>query len=96
MGMGKELYEQFDAAKQLFMEAEEALGLPLRRLCLSGPEVELKLTEYTQPAILTVSIAALRVLASESSVRPVYVAGHSLGEYSALVSVGALAFRDAV
>ena len=96
VGMGKELYEQFDAAKQLFMEAEEALGLPLRRLCFSGPEAELKLTEYTQPAILTVSIAALRVLESESSVKPVCVAGHSLGEYSALVSVGALAFRDAV
>ena len=96
VGMGKELYEQFDAAKQVLMEAEEALGLPLRRLCFSGPEEELKLTEYTQPAILAVSIAALRALEAESALKPTCVAGHSLGEYSALVSVGALAFRDAV
>ncbi len=96
VGMGKDLYEQFDAARQVFMEAEEVLGLPVRRLCFSGPEAELKLTEYTQPAILTVSIAALRVLEAECSVKPMLVAGHSLGEYSALVSVGALAFKDAV
>jgi [acyl-carrier-protein] S-malonyltransferase len=96
VGMGKDLYEQFDVAKQAFMEAEEVLGLPLRNLCFSGPEEELKLTEYTQPAILTVSIAALRVLESESSLQPFCVAGHSLGEYSALVSVGAISFRDAV
>lgn len=96
VGMGRALYEQFDVAKQVFMEAEEVLGLPLTRLCFSGPEDELKLTEYTQPAILTVSIAALRVLESQSSMKPFCVAGHSLGEYSALVSVGALTFRDAV
>ena len=96
MGMGKDLYEQFDAAKRVFTEAEEALKLPLRRLCFSGPEEDLKLTEYTQPAILTVSIAALRVLQSEFSITPICVAGHSLGEYSALVSVGAFAFADAV
>ncbi len=96
VGMGRALYEQFDVAKQVFMEAEEVLGLPLTHLCFSGPEDELKLTEYTQPAILTVSIAALRVLESQSSMKPFCVAGHSLGEYSALVSVGALTFRDAV
>lgn len=96
VGMGRELFDRFDAAKQVFMEAEEVLGLPLRRLCFSGPEAELKLTEFTQPAILTVSIAALRVLESEYPINPMCVAGHSLGEYSALVSVGALAFRDAV
>ena len=96
VGMGKDLYEQFDVAKQAFMEAEEVLGLPLRNLCFSGPEEELKLTECTQPAILTVSIAALRVLESECSLKPFCVAGHSLGEYSALVSVGAFSFRDAV
>lgn len=96
VGMGRELCDQFDAAKQLFLEAEEVLGLPLRRLCFTGPEAELKLTEYTQPAILTVSIAALRVLEAECCLKPLCVAGHSLGEYSALVSVGALAFGDAV
>ncbi len=96
VGMGKGLYEQFDAAKRVFIEAEEVLELPLRRLCSSGPESELKLTEYAQPAILTVSIAALRVLEFESDLRPLCVAGHSLGEYSALVSAGALAFADAV
>jgi [acyl-carrier-protein] S-malonyltransferase len=96
VGMGKDLYERFDAAKRIFLEAEEASQLPLRRLCFSGPEEELKLTEYTQPAILTVSVAALRVLEAEFSLQPLCVAGHSLGEYSALVCVGALAFADAV
>ena len=96
VGMGKDLCERFDVAKRVFIEADEVLGLPLRRLCFSGPEEELKLTEYTQPAILTVSIAALRALESETRVEPVCAAGHSLGEYSALVGVGALAFADAV
>ncbi len=96
VGMGKDLYERFDAAKRIFLEAEEAAQLPLRRLCFSGLEEELKLTEYTQPAILTVSVAALRVLESEFAIQPLCVAGHSLGEYSALVCVGALAFADAV
>lgn len=96
VGMGKALFDQFDIARQIFTEAEEVLGLPLTRLCFSGPEAELKLTEYTQPAILTVSIAALRALQSQWPVTPKCAAGHSLGEYSALVSVGALAFRDAV
>jgi [acyl-carrier-protein] S-malonyltransferase len=94
--MGKDLYDRFDEAKRIFQEAEEAAQLPLTRLCFSGPEEELKLTEHTQPAILTVSIAVLRVLQSQFSLEPFCVAGHSLGEYSALVSVGALAFRDAV
>jgi len=96
VGMGKELCEQFSAAKQVFAEADEVLGFSLSHLCFSGPEADLKLTENTQPAILTMSIAALRVLEAETPVRPAYVAGHSLGEYSALVAVGALAFADAV
>ncbi len=96
VGMGKELYDQFAAAKQAFAEAQEALQLDLAQLCFSGPEAELKLTQNTQPAILTVSIAALRVLESETSLRPDFVAGHSLGEYSALVCAGAFRFDDAV
>lgn len=96
VGMGRELFEQFAIAKQVFEEAEEVLGSPLSRLCFSGPDAELKLTENTQPAILTVSVAAFRVLESESPLRAFCVAGHSLGEYSALVAVGALSFRDAL
>jgi len=96
VGMGKELCEQFEVAKEVFQEAEETLGFALRDLCFSGPESDLKLTENTQPAILTTSIAALRVLQSETPLRPNWVAGHSLGEYSALVCVGALKFGDAV
>jgi len=94
--MGKELCAQFAAAKQVFAEADQALGFPLSELCYAGPEADLKLTEHTQPAILTASIAALRVLESETALRPNFVAGHSLGEYSALVCAGALSFRDAV
>ncbi|MEX0803820.1 MAG: ACP S-malonyltransferase [Candidatus Binatia bacterium] len=96
VGMGQELCAQFPKAKQVFQEAEDVLGFSLSRLCFSGPESDLKLTENTQPAILTVSIAAVRVLESETPLRPAYVAGHSLGEYSALVCVGAISFRDAV
>ena len=96
VGMGKELCGQFAAAQKVFAEAEDALGFPLSQLCFTGPEAELKLTENTQPAILTTSIAALRVLEAESALRPTWVAGHSLGEYSALVAVGALRFADAV
>jgi [acyl-carrier-protein] S-malonyltransferase len=96
VGMGKELMKQFPVAKQVFAEADDTMGFSLSELCFSGPEDDLKLTENTQPAILTVSVAALRVLESETSLRPANVAGHSLGEYSALVSVGALAFSDAV
>jgi [acyl-carrier-protein] S-malonyltransferase len=94
--MGKELCAQFAAAKEVFHEAEEALGFPLARLCFDGPEADLKLTENTQPAILTVSVAALRVIETETPLRPAAVAGHSLGEYSALVAAGALRFGDAV
>ncbi len=96
VGMGKELCARFAVAKQVFSEADEALEFSLSDLCFAGPEADLKLTEHTQPAILTVSIAALRVLESETVLRPNFVAGHSLGEYSALVCAGALTFRDAV
>jgi [acyl-carrier-protein] S-malonyltransferase len=96
LGMGKALHAEFATARQVFAEADEALGFSLSQLCFAGPETDLKRTENTQPAILTVSIAALRVLESETSLRPDFVAGHSLGEYSALVCVGALEFCDAV
>jgi len=96
VGMGEDLCGQFGAAREVFAEADDALGFSLSELCFSGPEADLKLTENTQPAILTVSIAALRVLEAETRIRPAFVAGHSLGEYSALVAVGALSFRDAV
>ena len=94
-GMGKALAEAFPAARAVFDEADRALGFPLSRLCFEGPEDELKLTANTQPAILTVSVAAARVL-EERGIRPGYVAGHSLGEYSALVAAGSLALGDAV
>jgi len=93
-GMGKDLYEKFPAARAVFEQADEALDFSVTKLCLEGTEEELKLTANTQPAILTVSVAALRVL-EESDVAPDYVAGHSLGEYSALVAASALEFRDA-
>ena len=96
VGMGKDLCDTFDAAKKVFADADDALGFRLSEVCFSGPEADLKLTENTQPAILTASIAALRVLESETPLRPAFVAGHSLGEYSALVAAGALEFRDAV
>ncbi|RPI27184.1 MAG: [acyl-carrier-protein] S-malonyltransferase [Acidobacteria bacterium] len=94
-GMGKDLAEAFPEAREVFAEADEALGFPISRLCFEGSEEQLKLTEHTQPAILTVSVAALRVLHSRGQV-PDYVAGHSLGEYSALVAARSLAFGDAV
>ena len=96
VGMGKDLCEQFAAARETFTEADDALGFRLSELCFAGPDADLKLTENTQPAILTASVAALRVLRAEAPVEPALVAGHSLGEYSALVAVGALRFRDAV
>ena len=96
VGMGKDLHAQFAVAGRVFLEADEALGFPLSQLCFAGPESDLKLTENTQPAILTVSVAALRVLESETSLRPDFVAGHSLGEYTSLVCAGALGFQDAV
>jgi [acyl-carrier-protein] S-malonyltransferase len=96
VGMGKDLCEQFPVAREVFAEADETLGFPLSKLCFAGPEAELKLTENTQPAILTVSIAALRVLESETALRADFAAGHSLGEYSALICAGALRFIDAL
>jgi [acyl-carrier-protein] S-malonyltransferase len=95
-GMGKELADAFPVARQVFEEADEALGLKLSDLCFSGSEDELKLTANTQPAILATSIAVLRVLEQETGLKAAYLAGHSLGEYSALVCSGALAFADAV
>ena len=93
--MGKALASEYPAAQQVFDEADEALGFPLSRICFEGPDAELKLTVNTQPALLTVSVAALRVLQSLDWA-PAYVAGHSLGEYSALVAAGSLDFADAV
>jgi [acyl-carrier-protein] S-malonyltransferase len=93
--MGKSLAETYPVARQVFEEADEALGFALSTLCWEGPEEDLKLTENTQPALLTVSTAAFRVL-RENGRTADYVAGHSLGEYSALVAAGALDFADAV
>jgi [acyl-carrier-protein] S-malonyltransferase len=95
VGMGKELFEKFPVARQTFQEADEALGYKLSQLCFQGPEEQLRLTEVTQPAILTVSIAALRVLEGRIP-KPGFVAGHSLGEYSAHVASGTMTFADAV
>jgi len=94
-GMGQRLAAQFPIARQTFLEADEALGFGLSEICFSGPEEELKKTVNTQPAILATSIAAYRVLA-ELGHKPTIVAGHSLGEYSALVANGCLAFADAL
>jgi [acyl-carrier-protein] S-malonyltransferase len=95
-GMGKELADAFPVARQVFEEANDALGLKLSAICFSGSDEELRLTANTQPAILTTSVAVLRVLEQESGLTAAYLAGHSLGEYSALVCSGALAFADAV
>jgi len=95
VGMGKELAAKYPLARQTFAEADEALGYKLSQLCFEGPEEQLRLTEITQPAILTVSIAALRVLETRVP-KPCYVAGHSLGEYSAHVASGTMAFADAL
>ena len=94
-GMGKELAEKYPAARAVFEEADQALGFSISKMCFEGSEEELKLTANTQPAILTVSVAAYRVVA-EKGLAPDFVAGHSLGEYSALVAVGSLNFSDAV
>jgi [acyl-carrier-protein] S-malonyltransferase len=94
-GMGRELADNFPAARAVFEEADEALGFALSGLCFNGPEAELQLTANTQPALLTASVAAYRVLA-ERGLKPEFVAGHSLGEYSALVAAGALTLFDAV
>ena len=95
VGMGKDLAEKYPLAKQTFEEADDALGYSLSKLCFEGPEDQLRLTEITQPAILTASIAALRVLETRMP-KPSYVAGHSLGEYSAHVASGTINFADAV
>jgi [acyl-carrier-protein] S-malonyltransferase len=95
VGMGRELAERFPVAAKTFAEADEALGFPLSKLIFEGPEEDLRLTENTQPAILTVSIAAARILASHG-VEPALAAGHSLGEWSAHVVAGTLTFADAL
>ena len=95
VGMGRDLAERFPVAAQTFAEADEALGFALSKLCFEGPEEDLKLTENTQPAILTVSVAAWRVLA-EHGVEPALAAGHSLGEWSAHVAAGTMRFAHAV
>jgi [acyl-carrier-protein] S-malonyltransferase len=96
VGMGKALAERDAAARRTFDEADAALGYSISRLCFEGPAEELTLTANAQPAILACSIAALRCLEQETGLRPAVVAGHSLGEYSALVAAGALGFADAV
>jgi [acyl-carrier-protein] S-malonyltransferase len=94
--MGKELYENFKVAKEIFEEADDALHFSIKKICFQGPEGILRLTENTQPAILTTSIASLKVLQTEKGINPELTAGHSLGEYSALVVSGALSFKDAI
>jgi [acyl-carrier-protein] S-malonyltransferase len=96
VGMGKELFENFSVAKQIFQEADDTLHFSISALCFKGPEDALKLTENTQPAILTTSIGALKVLEVERGITPQFTAGHSLGEYSALVASGAVSFSEAV
>jgi [acyl-carrier-protein] S-malonyltransferase len=95
VGMGRELAERFPVAAETFAEADAALGFPLSKLCFEGPEETLRLTENTQPAIMTVSVAAARVLAGHG-VEPALAAGHSLGEWSAHVIAGTLSFADAL
>src|ERR1700675_3078798 len=95
VGMGKELAEKYPAARRTLEEADDALGYKLSSLCFEGPEDQLRMTEITQPAILTVSIAALRILETRIP-KPGYVAGHSLGEYSAHVAAGTFSFAEAV
>ena len=96
VGMGRDLWERYPVVRSLFEEASEVLGFDLASLCFEGPEEKLRLTENTQPAIFTVSVAAWRVLKEELDLEPYLVAGHSLGEYSALVTSGALSFSEGV
>lgn len=96
VGMGKDLRDHFRVARETFEEADDAMGEKISSLCFEGPEEELKLTANTQPAIVTVSVSALRVLQSETEFHPSLLAGHSLGEYTALVAAGAIEFADAV
>ncbi len=95
VGMGKDLYDTYDLAKRRFAEADEALGYPISKLCFEGPADQLQLTEHTQPAILTVEVIAAELL-HEAGIQPGIAAGHSLGEYAALVLAGTLTFQDAV
>ncbi len=96
VGMGKELCDEFAIARNTFEEANDSLGFNLSRLCFEGEQSELSLTTNAQPALLTTSIACLRVLQNETSLNPEFVAGHSLGEYTALVANGAFKLNDAV
>jgi [acyl-carrier-protein] S-malonyltransferase len=96
VGMGRALYDNFKVAKETFEEADDALQVKISDLCFNGPEEQLKLTANTQPAIVTVSVSALRVLQSETGFSPDLLAGHSLGEYTALVAGGGIDFADAV
>jgi len=96
VGMGKDFFDSFSAARQVFEEADDALGFSLSKMCFEGNSEDLQLTANTQPAILTASIAILRAMETEGIRKPEFVAGHSLGEYSALVAAGSLAFSDAV
>lgn len=97
VGMGLDLYQASPEARQVFEEADEALGFPLSKLCFEGPEEELRQTLHTQPAVMTASIACLRAaFANGNSIQPEFVAGHSLGEYTALVAAGVLSFRDGI
>lgn len=96
VGMGKDLFDNFAASREVFEEADEALGFSLSEMCFAGTAEDLALTANTQPAILTVSVAAFRAMETEGFPQPDFVAGHSLGEYSALVAAGALSFTDAV
>jgi len=95
-GMGKELHEAYPVAREVFDEASDALGFSLADLCFRGSAEDLRMTENTQPSIFAVSVAAYRVLSEETGLRPLCAAGHSLGEYSALVASGALSLSDAV
>ena len=96
VGMGRALHDQYPEARAVYSEADESLGYSLSKLCFEGPEADLTLTANAQPAILATSVAALRALQARAPVRPVAVAGHSLGEYSALVAAGSLRLADAV
>lgn len=96
IGMGKDLFDNFAAAREVFNEADDALGFSLSEMCFAGNEEDLQLTANTQPAILTTSVAAFRAMKSEGFAKPDFVAGHSLGEYSALVAADVLNFADAV
>lgn len=96
VGMGKDLYDNFEAAKKVFEEADKILGKNISKICFEGPDEELKQTINTQPAILTTSIAALESLKQELKIEPAFVAGHSLGEYGALYEAGVLSFENAL